>query len=324
MHSPYRANSNTYYPPPNLIVRELRSFDVPMMVFLSGVSFSMSCGRSSNYWTYIKKRFVRLILPTWIFLLFYHIIIFIVHPDFNVIIGFVTSLFMKTGWYTWIMRLFFFIALMSPLVIWINRKTSKIQYMILLLFFLVINEYIENIINADGENSNILVIAWMNMPFLMIFSIGSRINRLKSSYIINVAVLAIFAYVLCAVYYYTQEGQYVELGSKKYPPHFYYITYGIGMIFILWIIRKSLLNLFENLKVLPLITFIGRHTMWIYFWHIIFLDRVTNIHSATLRFSIVIIGAVFLTWIQSLTISKVSASMNNPDKIKLMKTVFNG
>ena len=48
---------------------QIRCFDVPMMLFISGLT---SSGRSAgNYLEYIVKRTKRLILPVWIFLFFY-------------------------------------------------------------------------------------------------------------------------------------------------------------------------------------------------------------------------------------------------------------
>ena len=50
---------------------QLRGFDVPLMVFLSGVSYRISGGNKQNYWSYAVKRFKRLILPVWVFLTIY-------------------------------------------------------------------------------------------------------------------------------------------------------------------------------------------------------------------------------------------------------------
>lgn len=52
---------------PNLI-KQIRCFDVPLMVFVSGLSCSY---KSGDFWGYLLKRTKRLIIPTWIF--FYYI-----------------------------------------------------------------------------------------------------------------------------------------------------------------------------------------------------------------------------------------------------------
>lgn len=57
--------------PESLWLRQIRNFDVPLMVFLSGVSYTLSIKDENTlidggYLKYVIKRFKRLILPTWI------------------------------------------------------------------------------------------------------------------------------------------------------------------------------------------------------------------------------------------------------------------
>ena len=48
---------------------QIRSFDVPLMVFVSGLTAS---GKEiSSYWKYVLKRSKRLIIPVWLFLAVY-------------------------------------------------------------------------------------------------------------------------------------------------------------------------------------------------------------------------------------------------------------
>ena len=51
----------------NQIIMQLRGFDVTMLVLLSGY-LSVQSLKKIKYIEYVKKRFNRLILPTWIFL----------------------------------------------------------------------------------------------------------------------------------------------------------------------------------------------------------------------------------------------------------------
>ena len=69
--------------PESLWLRQIRNFDVPLMVFLSGVSYTLSIKDENTlidggYLKYVIKRFKRLILPTWIFLGIYSILFTIV------------------------------------------------------------------------------------------------------------------------------------------------------------------------------------------------------------------------------------------------------
>ena len=92
-------------------IREIRNFDVPLMVFLSGVSFTLSTGGGKiSYSSYVYKRFQRLILPTWVFLVLYYVLFIAINHAIGIkgILGAAIPHFtLMTGWYVWIMRLFF-------------------------------------------------------------------------------------------------------------------------------------------------------------------------------------------------------------------------
>jgi len=49
-------------------LHQLRNFDVPLMVFISGISFSLSKTSSGPYLKYAWSRIKRLLFPVWIFL----------------------------------------------------------------------------------------------------------------------------------------------------------------------------------------------------------------------------------------------------------------
>lgn len=56
--------------PPNIIF-QIRNFDVPFMVMISGILFNLTNIEKDdkvNIMEYVKKRFVRLVIPVWIFL----------------------------------------------------------------------------------------------------------------------------------------------------------------------------------------------------------------------------------------------------------------
>ena len=58
--------------PPSFIL-QLRNFDVPLMVLISGSTFYITANnrRQNTYLSYLIDRIFRLVVPTWIFLLFF-------------------------------------------------------------------------------------------------------------------------------------------------------------------------------------------------------------------------------------------------------------
>ncbi|HID69714.1 MAG TPA: acyltransferase, partial [Desulfobacterales bacterium] len=99
------------------IIFQARNFDVPLMVLLSGISFSLYSSKSySSYPSYLYSRFIRLIIPTWIFLVFYNSMIWAGNNDipstYNLCLQF--SLIGGSDIGIWIIRIFFSMAIIAP------------------------------------------------------------------------------------------------------------------------------------------------------------------------------------------------------------------
>ena len=108
---------------------ELRTFDVVLMVFVSGLTFSLK--QDWNYVEYLKKRALRLIIPTFIFLSAYFVLqyIFTHQIDFhNMVMSY--SLISGIG-YVWIIRIFLLIMLIAPFIYKITIKLPMRQMMLL-------------------------------------------------------------------------------------------------------------------------------------------------------------------------------------------------
>ncbi|VED48541.1 Acyltransferase family [Raoultella terrigena] len=137
--------------PPSFIF-QLRTFDVPMMIFVSGMAYYYSGKSNIKLWQYSLSRFKRLVFPVWIFLVFFFLSIFIFEP-----VGFVDLFTLKTiistfllgGFgYVWIIKVFLIIAICSPIFVrFIKYKSGYaltfITLAMLLVSLLVLNGFVE-------------------------------------------------------------------------------------------------------------------------------------------------------------------------------------
>ena len=106
---------------------QLRSFDVPLMVFTSGLAFS---GRSTGpYFSFISKRTLRLVLPVYIFVSLY----ILLNPILSgwglveeytgkVIRGTYMLRLNPSIGYVWIIRVFLIVMLATPLLTGIDKR----------------------------------------------------------------------------------------------------------------------------------------------------------------------------------------------------------
>ena len=123
---------------PPLFISQLRSFDVPLMVILSGFVFALTKKTDETEFklnTYIKNRFIRLVVPVWVFLSFFFPLVFISAQILNIPFPFdgpkilSTYLLWEGIGFVWIIRIFLMMSLFGPLFI------KKIDIFIYLKFW---------------------------------------------------------------------------------------------------------------------------------------------------------------------------------------------
>ena len=106
-------------------LQQARCFDVPLMLFISGLTCSNKA--IASYKDFVVKRFKRLVYPVWFFLILYFTLILIAQ-SFNLIPNYLTGrkilesfLLLDGIGYVWIIRVFLLIMLITPLLQKINN-----------------------------------------------------------------------------------------------------------------------------------------------------------------------------------------------------------
>ena len=97
--------------------------------------------------------------------------------------------------------------------------------------------------------------------------LGFNYSRIKKK---NMVVIISFSVFLCLlVYYWVKLGSFQSVQISKYPPRLYYLSFGIAVSYFLFMICEG-----KTLKVYqtPVVTYISKHSMWIYLWHILVLS----------------------------------------------------
>lgn len=124
-------------PPP--VIFQMRNFDVPLMVILSGMSFAVA-GMKGSYLDYVMSRFRRLVIPVWVFLSIFFSVMFFLgfkHELSTVLLSF--GLISGIG-YVWIIRIFFIMALLAPILAKLDGSIrSNNQFLVVVLLLFVVN-----------------------------------------------------------------------------------------------------------------------------------------------------------------------------------------
>lgn len=315
---------------PQNILFHIRSFDVPLMVIISGALF-YSSSHNKNYTLriYLQKRIPRLIAPVWFFLTFffisYYLIFLLVGRNYpfslkSDIIG--SFLFLWGIGYVWIIRVFILVAMISTLVLKLFRACKSSNHFLgLLLIIYGCHELILILLENITIENKLLSVLIQNyflfiIPYGCLFGLGITLPKMtRKSLLVICGIFLIVFLMMNGYYYYTQEvNLYPE--TFKYPPRLYYESYGIFASILAFLLVDKLtttynLNQQENLLT-KIIIFTSSSSLWIYLWHIFFLTlpqsflpiKLLLFKNSLMSFLVVVFLSMATTYIQKLTISR--------------------
>ena len=122
-------------------LHQFRSFDVPMMMFVSGLAIAVHPQSAIGGWVWLWKRVKRLVFPVWIFLALYFAFLFLVHKvvafHLPTVQKMVESFLLLDGiGYVWVIRVFLILAVLTPFLFIFYQKIKKNEAVLLLAIIL--------------------------------------------------------------------------------------------------------------------------------------------------------------------------------------------
>lgn len=306
---------------PSEFLFDLRNFDVPLMVIVGGMSFYLSY-RKSSYFNYIQDRFVRLVLPVWMFLTFLFLIALLVNKPISQETVVDSYLLIGGIGYVWIIRVFLLVAIFAPLVKIIDDKIfdKKYFYVILLAFYVVYELLVKYLVPASGSLAEIAV---GTIPYVLVFALGIHVYQWSARASLICGAIFLAAYFWLAWVYSAREGYYVSTQVFKYPPTAYYLSYAVGVSMVLWAFSAKITGFFKKIKVYSFLMFCGSNSIWIYLWHILFVSMVKQPYYY--KYFIVVACSCFVVYLQSKVVrGYLLGKINSPKGVKFVKSVLTG
>lgn len=262
---------------PPAFIFQLRNFDVPLMVLVSGISFGLSKSSGTDYISYVYRRFERLAFPVWLFLTLYFTIIYLTTGSSASVQTIALSyLFISGIGYVWIIRIFLIIAIISPALRRIEKVAKSnwvfclcILLMVLIadIFDFVTHEYL----NTFAYKTLQLIIPYA-LSFGAIFLLGLRWLQfsIRQMVLIFLFVLSIFGWLTLS--YFVDTGAFVPTQEYKYPPTAYYLSFAVALIVAIDLLIRcmDLTKLPSNMN--SAASFLSANSIWIYLWHIPFVE----------------------------------------------------
>ncbi|MCR5244526.1 MAG: acyltransferase [Bacteroidales bacterium] len=299
------------------IVMHVRVFDVPLMLFVSGLSFgNKELDGKRDIANYFLKRIKRLLFPVYIFLAGYFIIQYSLYLaglssslNKNAILGSFLLLEEPGVGYVWIIRVQLLVVLITPLLANLatflrTRYPSRFHLRIgfvTVVMLMLLEICCVFILPMTVFNKYIHVGFYETIPFMIAYSVpfllGSILRTEKNTH----GLLIFYSILFIALYssYYLKSGV-IDLQHFKYPPRAIFVLYGVFCSLILWV-AKPLLKRVAELK---FFSFVGQNTLWIYLWHIPFVNLSSYIPNVLLRYIFVLMGAVSIFYLQRIIVNK--------------------
>lgn len=291
----------------NPSIFQLRNFDVPLMVIISGFlavdSYKRSVQSNNSLLNYYWKRIKRLLFPTWIFLAIYFILsyIFITNSGgaypYNYKTVLSSFLLLNGIGYVWIIRIYLICAFLTPIIYYFNDKikSGKMKLAILLVIYVLYELFV--FLGYSDLNAIFKYFVAYAIPYGLIYILGmlSKNTSYKKDYGISLLFLITFiasAFAVASIFNGFQPTQIM-----KYPPTIYYVSYSLFASFLLLSIFKQ-----ANLKRFIVIEFLSNSSLWIYLWHIMFVKLATvflgDVHW-TVNYLAILAAAIGITFIQN-------------------------
>lgn len=277
----------------------MRSFDVPLMVFVSSICYRPL---KNGYLAYGWKRFKRIYYPVATFL----VIFFILWALYSQLTGAphmklttMAGSFLLLNWpsigYVWIMRVFLMMALIVPLLYVCVRKAGMTVTTLAVLAIIGVQYFLIQGASAI-DNKIVRYVADETVLYAVGYStvavLGLKIREFTQ------CGLYVFMAVTagCILLFMSQHGWSFDPQDYKYPPQSLYLLYGLFGSATLWSLRPVLGRYTGG----PVFRYFSENSMWIYLWHIIPVYAIAPIAEMpdmwVGRYVIVMSGALMLNY----------------------------
>jgi fucose 4-O-acetylase-like acetyltransferase len=264
-----------------------RNFGVPLLMILSGWSISLAtAGRVPALGRYLRRRMIRLVVPSWAFLVVYFALMIVWsrlasvawwHPP-----GVMLDAF-AFGWrfpFVWVIRVNLLISIVTPALIALDRPTVG-DWTVLAMCFgaTCLGSALWFAMGRAGlcdAGSCARAFLPSTLFYLLgygaLFGLGLRVSRLPPIASAKFGLFWLVVFVASTLWLWIETGTFASTGDYKYPPRLHYVAYAAAISLFLIAGRHHLAALLPGTRTRAFVTFIGSQTLWIYLWHILTLQ----------------------------------------------------
>lgn len=288
---------------------QIRSFDVPLLVFVSGYLARKSYCNKIGIVSYYKKRFARLVIPAWFFAAFFWLVQSVVLEPPAVLDLFRGLTFQRDTnmlGMLWIIWVYIVCALLIPVVDKFKNRETGYGILILLL---IVFQGLCSFTNLS-DNRLLYCTVFTVIPYGAVTYLGYRYEDMTSKVKCYLAfgTTSVFVTTMAASWFI--NGRIFLITDYKYPAQLYFLCYAIPIILALF----EYLPAFDKYKASGIVQFMSKSSLWIYLWHILVLYAVKMFIEDPsfwwLQYMIIVPVSVAITWVQNKVIDWLSTKLD--------------
>lgn len=280
-------------------IMQIRNFDVPLLVVLSGYLASKTFV-PGNHFKYYWKRIQRLVFPAWIFLVLFFLVQTIAYSTpslVDVLKGFTFQKDANMVGMLWVIWVYFICALLIPIIYKMGYGVkSNIAVILSLLCF----EALCFFTNIE-ENRIVYITLLTIIPWGALTYFGFYFDKMSSKQKTFLAIANVLIYIISAIGLFVQNGSIVLTSEYKYPARIYYLSYAVPVIILFMCVLKD-----RKLKSNKFIGFVSGSSLWIYLWHILLLyvvkSIITNDSLWLLQYILILGLSILITYVQNIVV----------------------
>lgn len=285
---------------PNVIM-QIRSFDVPLLVFVSAYLASKTYIPGQNV-QYFVKRIKRLAVPAWIFLIVFFIIQTVAYSKPSIIDIIKAITFQRDSnmvGMLWVIWVYLICALLIPVIqkMDLSRKSEAIIIVGFIMFELICTF-------TNLSNNRFVYITIMTIiPWGALSYFGFYYDQISAKKKMQIVIFSSLIFIILAIILANRYGHFIMTNDYKYPARLYYVSFSVPIIVFLMEYSKKM-----YLPEIRILSFVSSSSLWIYLWHILFLYVVKSIiqndNYWLLQYVLIVILSVIITYIQNFIVKK--------------------
>ncbi len=249
-------------------------FVVPILIFISSYlyfekSYALHLNQAISYF---KSRAIRLLIPYYIFLIPYFILVWTFDRHKLNLRFFLSSIYLGDSVdISWLVLLFLMLTILLPLVHYLQKYKIKVFYLlgaasILSAVFLMFYRF----------PSNYKLIMWA--PWLLVVAFTHLVLKQKNftRNLVAITGLCVFTFLVSRLFL-QQFNDTLVLQFNKYPPNIYYLSYGLSMVLIFYLFFRS--KYFNSLLLKKIFTFLSRYSYSLFFIQYLVIYYVSKLYE---------------------------------------------